>query len=123
LESTIVSLRKHLEFIGRGALGEVLTELKHPEYWSSDGQGNFYLRLDKLPHQKNIQHNAWMQDLLDLNWPTILAKLFGGRDLDEREDRAKIGVYYLLDSILFKYRYVKIIWGRNGDFWAKKPVF
>jgi serine/threonine protein kinase len=99
VEGVVTSLRKHLGFVGRGAIGEVLGELKHPKYWSSDSKGNFYLRLDKLPHQRNIQHNAWMQDVLNLNWPTILANLFAGKDLDEKEDRAKIGVYHLLDWI------------------------
>ncbi|MEM3459978.1 MAG: serine/threonine-protein kinase [Candidatus Micrarchaeaceae archaeon] len=49
VENSAVSLRKHLEFVGKGALGDVLEELKHPQYWSSDGRGNFYLRLDALP--------------------------------------------------------------------------
>lgn len=98
-ESSAVSLRKHLEFIGKGALGDVLDELKHPQYWSSDGRGSFYLRLDVLPHRVNIQHNAWMQDVLNQNWSVILSNLFAGKDMDEREDRARIGVYHLLDWI------------------------
>lgn len=99
VENPAVSLRKHLELVGKGALGDVLEELKHPQYWSSDGRGSFYLRLDALPHKVNIQHNAWMQDVLSLNWPAVLSNLFAGKDMDEREDRARIGVYHLLDWI------------------------
>jgi hypothetical protein len=76
----------------------VLEELKHPQYWSS-AQGDFYLQLDALSRQMNIRHNAWMQDVLDLNWSAIRANLFAGREMREREDRARLGVYYLLDWV------------------------
>ena len=98
-KSLVISLLKHLEFRGKGAWGDVLGELKHPQYWASDEEGNRYLWLDALPRPTNIQHNAWMQDVLNLNWPAILANLFAGREMDEREDRARIGVYHLLDWI------------------------
>jgi hypothetical protein len=99
----IISLRKylpkHLEFVGKGILGEVLEEFKHPQYWSSHKAGGFHLRLDALPHQSNIQHNAWMQDVLSLNWSTILGKLFSGKNMDEKEDRARISCYHLINWI------------------------
>ncbi|MCO6449677.1 MAG: protein kinase [Caldilineales bacterium] len=107
VENPAVSLRKHLELVGKGALGDVLEELKHPQYWSSDGGGSFYLRLDALPHNVNIQHNAWMQDVLSLNWPAILSNLFAGKDMDEREDRARIGVLHLLDWIARQQMFTK----------------
>jgi len=106
-ESVVVSLRKHLEFVGKGALGDVLEELKHPQYWLSDRRGDFYLQLDALPHPVNIQHNAWMQDVLNLNWPAILANLFAGKNMDEQEDRARIGVYHLLDWIAKQHIFTK----------------
>jgi hypothetical protein len=74
-------------------------ELKHPQYWSSSEDGSFYLRLDALPQPDSIQHNAWMQNVLDLNWPTVLADSFAGKDMVEREDRARMGVYHFLDWI------------------------
>lgn len=40
-----------------------------------------------------------MQDVLNLNWSAILSNLFAGREMDETEDRARIGVYHLLDWI------------------------
>lgn len=98
-KSLVISLLKHLECVGKGVWGDVLEELKHPKYWASDEKGNRYLWLDALPRPTNIQHNAWMQDVLNLNWPAILANLFAGREMDEREDRARIGVYHLLDWI------------------------
>jgi hypothetical protein len=101
VEEFAIPFRKHLEYIGRGALGNVLQELKHPQYWSSDAQGDFYLQAS-LPHLINIQHDAWVQDVLNLNWSTILANLFAGIDMDEMEDRARIGTYHLLDWIAKK---------------------
>jgi len=95
-KDTLVHLRKHLEFVGKGILGEVLEELKHPQYWSSNKAGGFYLRLDTLPHQRNIKHNAWMQDVLSENWNVISGKLF---PKDEQEDRARISCYHLVDWI------------------------
>jgi hypothetical protein len=32
-----------------------------------------------------------------MNWPSILGNHYSGRDQDEKTDRAKIGIYYLLD--------------------------
>lgn len=93
-EDSLVHLRKHLEFVGKGILGEVLEELKHPQYWSGNKNGGFYLRLDTLPHQRNITHNAWMQDVLSENWLEISGKLF---PKDEEEDRARISCYHLVD--------------------------
>ena len=92
-------LRRHLEFVGRGALGGVLEELQHPQYWSSQDGRHLHLELDALPHKINIQHNAWMQDVLDQNWPGILGNWFVGKDMDERLDRARLGVYYLVDWV------------------------
>jgi serine/threonine protein kinase len=87
---------RHLEYQGRGTLGEILHQLKHPKYWSSTRRGQIYIDLDQLPDADSVQHNAWLQEVLTLNWATILGHSF----VDEKQqDRARIGTYYLLDLI------------------------
>jgi hypothetical protein len=105
-------LRRHLEFVGRGALGGVLEELQHPQYWSSEDGRHLHLDLHALPHKINILHNAWMQDVLDQNWPGILGNWFVGRDMDERLDRARLGVYQLVDWVASRQLFAE------EEFWA-----
>lgn len=96
-EDIFHNFRRHLEFLARGALGRVLEEMKHPRYWSYTTKGRAYLNLDHLADDETIQHNAWLQQVLDLNWQNVLGGLIVGPNLAERKDRAKIGVYHVLD--------------------------
>lgn len=98
-QETLATFLKHLQLVGKGAIGEVVDELKHPQYWRSDGVGNRYLSPEDLITLPRVQHNAWMFDVLELNWSFILAGLFGGKEMDEEEDRVRIGICYLLDWI------------------------
>src|SRR5262249_42105794 len=68
-------------------------------------QDSSYINVDKLESRSDIQHNAWIQDVLNLNWGVILGDLFGGYDQDERTDRARIGVYLLIEWITKKRRF------------------
>jgi eukaryotic-like serine/threonine-protein kinase len=106
LESKYGQFLKHLMYIGRGSLGNIIDELKHPMNTIYGDSYNF-VDVYNLVDRAEIQHNAWMQDVLDKNWPTILDDLFGGRDQDERTDRARIGVYYLIDLISHRLRFTE----------------
>jgi hypothetical protein len=89
---------KHLEFTGRGSLGNVMNELRQSKNTSHDASGSF-IDIAMLGNRDEVRHNAWLQDVLELNWPSILSNLFVGKYQSEIEDRARIGVYYLLDWI------------------------
>jgi serine/threonine protein kinase len=89
---------KHLEYKGRGSLGNIIAELKHPMKTHYGNKFSF-INIDDLVSRAEIQHNAWMQDLLVLNWETILGDSFGGLDQEEKTDRAYLGVYYIIDWI------------------------
>ena len=98
-EETAILVLKHFEYVGKGVLGEVLDGIKHPQNWTSDDQGNLAMFLDELARKPNVQHDAWLQTVLELNWNSILGNRFSGRHMDEAIDRARLGVYYLLDWI------------------------
>jgi serine/threonine-protein kinase len=97
---------KHLEYKGRGSLGNIISELRQPVNINYGSNFN-YIDLEELTERSDIQHSAWMQDVLDLNWTTILSDLFGGLDQEKKTDRARIGVYYLIDWISHKTRFSK----------------
>jgi len=96
----------HLMYIGRGSLGNIIAELRHPIN-TTYGDRFSFVDIDRLSERAEVQHNAWLQDVLDLNWDTILATLFGGRDEDEKTDRARVGIYHLLDWISHKTRFTE----------------
>lgn len=90
------AFKSHLAFVGRGQLGTIIKELFKLDYWYFPEDGEPYIDLDKLDIEL-IQHNAWLQDLLDKNWSRILQAYFidgGGTD------RAKQGVYSLVNWII-----------------------
>ncbi|MFY9570218.1 MAG: serine/threonine-protein kinase, partial [Blastocatellia bacterium] len=97
---------KHLMYVGRGSFGNVINELKHPMNTNYDNDSNF-IDFVSLIDRGEVQHNSWVQEVLDLNWETILGDLFGGRDQDERTDRARIGVYYAVDWLSRKTRFTE----------------
>ena len=99
LESEYKLFLKHLEYIGRGSLGNVIAELKQPSN-TNYGSGRSFVDVGAVVDRPSVQHNAWVQDVLYLNWDSVLGDLFGGPDQDERTDRARIGVYHLLDWII-----------------------
>lgn len=89
---------KHLKYKGRGSLGNIIAELRQPVNIDYGNSFN-YIDAEDLTERADVQHNAWMQDVLDMNWATILGDLFGGVDQDKKTDRARIGIYYLIDWI------------------------
>jgi hypothetical protein len=97
---------KHLEFSCRGSLGNIIGELRHARNINFAKEGN-YIDVTDLSHRVDIQHNAWLQNLLELNWGTVLSDHFVGFDQDEKTDRARIGVYYLIDWLARKGRFTK----------------
>jgi serine/threonine protein kinase len=97
---------KHLEYKGRGSLGNIIEELKQPRNTHFGGRFNF-INITDMVNRPEVQHNAWVQAVLDKNWKTILGNLFGGRDQDERTDRARIGVYHLIDWVSDNRRFSK----------------
>lgn len=97
-EHNLSVLRDHLAYVGRGSLGNVLEELRYdPWYWRHDDQG-VLLRLDPLPPSQahKIRRNAWKQQVLTLNWTTIIPDF---TETHPEYDRARLGVYFLMDWI------------------------
>ena len=95
---------KHLEYKGRGSLGNIIDELKQPSN-TNYGSGSGFVDIPTLITRPSIQHNAWVQHVLSLNWDFILGDHFGGPDQDERSDKARIGIYHLLDWMVENRRF------------------
>lgn len=89
---------KHLRYVGRGSFGNMIDELRRSQNISHDPDTSF-VNLADMEHRVDIRHNGWMQDLLDLNWHNILADLFRGKYQIEDQDRARLGVYEIIDWI------------------------
>jgi serine/threonine protein kinase len=98
--------RKYLEYQGRGSLVRIIAQLKQPHIVSYGAQTSF-VDIGDLAVRADIAHDAWMQDLLDHNWSTIFADNLGSQRYDERLDRAKIGVYYLIDWLADQLRFTR----------------
>ncbi|MBE2221374.1 MAG: serine/threonine protein kinase [Anaerolineae bacterium] len=96
-QEIFITIRKHWEFIGRGATGKTLEEIKNPKYWADDNRGELRIWLKRIKRMDNIFFNAWMQDVLSMNWHLILSGIFP-EPCDN--DRARIGVYYLVNWIV-----------------------
>ena len=90
------AFKKHLAFVGRGQLGATMRELCRSRYWRLSDNSEPHIDFDKLDN-RSIRHHAWLDDLLNANWPSILMGNFVDRD---KIDRAKLGVYSLLDWII-----------------------
>lgn len=92
------AFRKHIAFVGRGIVGRTLWELqKHQNYWQLDPQTQQpFIILNDLD-SRWVENNAWIQETLERNWTIILGQNFPQR---ENEDRAKQGVYALMDWII-----------------------
>lgn len=91
---------KHLEYKGRGSVGYYIKELRNPRHTFFDnGRGLINFSDANVKERDEVIHNAWMQTLLDLNWNIILGNRFGGREERKNKDRARHGVYELLDWI------------------------
>jgi hypothetical protein len=91
------SFSKHIAFIGRGSVGATLSELQKLKYWKLDDMTSQpYIDFGSLD-VKRMRHNAWIQNTLEANWEYILGQSFNGR---EETDRAKLGVYALMDWII-----------------------
>ena len=97
---------RHLEYKGRGSFGHFFTELNHAQNIHYDPSHTVLATSDAVKRPE-VRHNAWMQALLDLHWQTLLGNDFGGKEQAEDEDRAKIGIYYLLDWISTTKRFTK----------------
>jgi len=97
---------KHLEFRGRGSLGNIIAELKEARNINFGEEDNF-IDVVNLAGRVDILHNAWLQDLLEMNWDTVLNDQFVGFDQDEKTDRARIGIYYLVDWLSRKSRFTR----------------
>jgi serine/threonine-protein kinase len=88
---------QHISFVSRGALGAILNELQQLKYWRLDDQTRQpFIDFNALDRDL-IRHNASLQTILENNWSRISGQNFPGR---ERTDRARQGVYALLDWII-----------------------
>ena len=87
---------QYITFLGRGQLGATIRELCRSRYWRFDHDQILHLDFDRLDDEL-ITHHAWLQELLDANWPRILGAHFIGQI---HIDRAKLGVYSILDWMI-----------------------
>jgi serine/threonine protein kinase len=98
----LIAFKKHLAFLGRGALGTTFKEIQKMEYWGIDlDRGVNLIAFHKLKEKRlegSIYENALLQDVLTKNWQYILGPNFQ-TSRPEDEDRAKLGVYELVDWI------------------------
>ncbi len=96
-EEKLQKFKKHIAFMGRGQNGAIFYELRQLRYWQIDKlTEQAYIAMDSLDDDL-IRHNALVQDILDDNWDRILGRSFTGV---EKKDRAKQGVYSLIDWII-----------------------
>ncbi len=93
----LVAFKKHIAYLGRGQIGTTLYELRQMRYWKIDEYTHQPFILFDALDDELIRHHAWVQDLLEANWATIIGASFPGR---ERTERAKQGVYSLMDWIV-----------------------
>jgi serine/threonine protein kinase len=98
-----LAFRKHLEYVGRGSMGNIIEEIRESKNISYGSDVSF-INVSNMKYRDDIRHNAWMQDVLDLNWEVILGDLIAGKYRDS-EDRARIGVYYVVDWIAKRRRF------------------
>jgi len=96
VRQTYKELRKHLEFVGKGAVGNVIETLKKGPYLEPDEQGiQYYIPLNQLPNRQEIQHNARLQCILDCHMSHICPeKIFFKAN---RIKRARHGIYLILE--------------------------
>lgn len=92
------SFLKHLEYKVRGSFGNLDTEFNSPPYIHYDNNSSF-IDISDVSSKPEVLHNAWLQDLLSLNWEYLLNNLFAGPNQQMREDRARNGIYLLMDWI------------------------
>jgi len=96
LEEIRRAFDKHIAFVGRGAIGKTVRELQQLRYWRFDEYTKQpFVALERLDREL-VLHNAWIQDTLETNWELILGRNFPGW---QRTDRAKQGVYALMDWV------------------------
>ena len=74
-------LRRHVEYMGRGVLGSM--------WWK--------LHSIERPGRDEIEHNAWLQEMIELNWQNILPFPLGANRV--RDARVRLAVYDLLSWI------------------------
>ncbi len=98
-EEVLEGVLKHFEFKGHGIFGDTLDALKHPDNWYANDMATVF-DFEAVSKQAHVQMNAWLQDMLDLNWGFILGSL--QYSTLEVVDRARIGVYDLLEWIVEK---------------------
>jgi hypothetical protein len=85
----------HLTYEARGSMALAIRKLKAGQDWFKEG-GRLYLDPD-VPYtrdRESIEHNAFVQKILEENWPNIVASLFNSA---VKADQARIGVYYVID--------------------------
>lgn len=80
----------------RGAPGDIVKELVDPMHNTYE-HGVPHLKIDLIRDKKLVEISAWRQRFLVKNWNTILGDDFLTL---ENSDRAKIGVYEVLDWMI-----------------------
>lgn len=96
-QQMLAAFKKHIAFVGRGQVGTTLYELRQLRYWQIDKDTRQAFIAFETLDDDLIRQNAWMQELLEANWERILGSSFAGQ---ERTDRAKQGIYSLMDWVI-----------------------
>lgn len=98
-KKTTKTLLRYLEYRGRGSIGNILKELRHPELMHY-GESKSFIDPTTLTSRIDILSIAWLQGLLEVNWEFLLDGI--GLIKQEAIDRARLGIYGTLDWITEK---------------------
>ncbi len=98
-KKTTKTLLRYLEYRGRGSIGNILKELRHPELMHY-GDSKSFIDPTTLTSRIDILSIAWLQGLLEVNWEFLLDGI--GLIKQEAIDRARLGIYGTLDWITEK---------------------
>jgi serine/threonine protein kinase len=83
---------------GRGVVGNILEALADPQN-ALHSENGVTINTEKLKNDPKTKCHAWLQAVLEKNWSGILGDDFGGQDEHVKCDRARHGVYRLVDWI------------------------
>lgn len=88
----------YLNYRVRGSIGSMLQLLRDPQhvYFGND---HVSLKSEELLRRNSVLHDSWLQQLLELNWDFLFGNSLVGKNEKQQRDRARFGIYSLLDWI------------------------
>lgn len=91
-------ITNYFEFHARGSIGNIINFLKASKAVHYTGD-RIFLDENTINHEITFKVQYWIQKVLNINWDFILSDDFRGQNQRRKEDRAKCGVYSLIDWI------------------------